>query len=297
MRLIRKILKYFAWSLALSFLYYVVFAMAVSSDTEKWYEAQIKAYSENDAQMMERVRLLEDVVCGLELKDEQIYQAVFHTSAPRLPELSETDVFSQIYAGDVPEYKIYKYSNSQMDTLLRKAERIEACLAKVDSVARVSRSGLPPLRVPVDDFSAAMTGASLGQKMSPFYKVETYHGGLDLMCPAGTAVRAVAAGVVSDVVKRGHSQGNIVTVKHSGGYKTRYAFLTDIQVDKGDRVSPGTLLGKVGMSGQSYAPHLHYEVQRDSLTMNPVHYLFTGVSPVDYTNILIISSNTRQSMD
>lgn len=296
MRLLRKILKYFAWSLALSFLYYLVFAMLVSSDTEKWLEAQIKSYAQNDAAMKERVDLLEDVVRGLELKDEQIYQAVFHTSAPRLPELSQTDVFAQISAEDVPEYRIYKYSNSQMDTLLRKAEKIEKCLAKVDSAARVSRSLLPPLRVPVDEFSPAMTGASTGRKVSPFYKVETSHEGMDILCPTGTAVRAVAHGVVKDVTK-GRSQGNIVTLSHFGGYRTRYAFLTDIQVDKGDKVSAGDLLGKVGMTGKSYAPHLHYEVLRDSLVLNPVHFLFTGVSPVDYTNMLIISSNTRQSMD
>lgn len=285
-------------SVALSIVYYVIFALFVSSDTEKKLREENRMYSRDYEKMSWRVRILEETVAGLEVKDEQIYQAVFHTSAPRMPELSTTDFFAQDFAEDVPDTKIFAYISSQVGDLLGKASVIEEKLAgAVAKVQAGKNQACPPLSVPIDGFSSSMTGASVGQKVSPFYKVETSHDGLDIICPAGTTVRATASGTVSKVVRSGQALGNTVTIRHPGGYVTKYAHLNDVKVESGDRVKRGAVLGFVGVSGQAYAPHLHYEVRRDSLLVNPVHYMFADVTPVDYTNMLILSANTKQSMD
>ena len=70
-----------------------------------------------------------------------------------------------------------------------------------------------------------------------------------------------------------------------------------MDVHAGQRVTAGRKLGTVGMSGQAFAPHLHYEVRLDGAAMDPVGYFFASVSPADYANILYMSVNTMQSMD
>ena len=84
---------------------------------------------------------------------------------------------------------------------------------------------------------------------------------------------------------------------HPGGYQTRYLHLAEISVTQGQKVRKGTRLGTVGMSGTSFAPHLHYEVLQDGRICNPVDYLLGSVSPRDYANMLYMSVNTAQSMD
>ena len=66
---------------------------------------------------------------------------------------------------------------------------------------------------------------------------------------------------------------------------------------KGQKVKRGQVIGQVGMSGNSFAPHLHYEVLKDTLRMDPLNYLFASVTPDDYMGMLFMSVNTGQSMD
>ena len=81
------------------------------------------------------------------------------------------------------------------------------------------------------------------------------------------------------------------------GYVTRYAHLADIETRKGRKVRRGARLGYVGVSGNSFAPHLHYEVLRDTLVLDPVNHFFASVTPEEYMNMLIMSVTTGQSMD
>ena len=150
---------------------------------------------------------------------------------------------------------------------------------------------------PLKKFTFAQTGASTGVKVNPFYKVKLSHNGLDMIAPSGEPVYASAKGIVSDVTKSRKGLGNVVTIDHGNGIKTRYAHLADIEVRKGRAVKKGTRIGYVGVSGNSFAPHPHYEVLRDTVVLDPVNHLFASVGPEEYVNILIMSSMTGQSMD
>ena len=93
------------------------------------------------------------------------------------------------------------------------------------------------------------------------------------------------------------SYGNCVKIDHGNGYLTRYAHLENTRVLKGQKVTRGQRIGQVGMSGNSFAPHLHYEIQKDTLLMDPLNYLFASVSPDEYMRMLFMSVNTGQPMD
>ena len=123
------------------------------------------------------------------------------------------------------------------------------------------------------------------------------HNGLDLIAPAGDPVYAVADGRVKEIIRSRKGLGNVVVIDHGNGYVTRYAHLADIETRKGRKVRRGARLGYVGVSGNSFAPHLHYEVLRDTLVLDPVNHFFASVTPEEYMNMLIMSVTTGQSMD
>ena len=106
-----------------------------------------------------------------------------------------------------------------------------------------------------------------------------------------------ADGVVRNVIRSRKGLGNVVEIDHGNGYVTRYAHLADVEVKKGRELKRGSRIGYVGVSGNSFAPHLHYEVLRDTLILDPVNHLFASVSPDEYMNMLIMSASTGQSLD
>ena len=107
----------------------------------------------------------------------------------------------------------------------------------------------------------------------------------------------MADGVVRYVDHSSTGLGNVVAINHSGGYVTSYAHLENTRVNRGQKVVRGKQIGQVGMSGNSFAPHLHYEVRKDSVRVDPLNYMFASVTPEDYMWMLFMSSNTGQSMD
>lgn len=133
--------------------------------------------------------------------------------------------------------------------------------------------------------------------MNPFYKVMTMHEGIDLIAGQGTPVLASCDGVVSLVKRSKKGLGNVVEITHANGYMTRYAHLADITVREGEKVQAGRRIANVGITGNSFAPHLHYEVRRDSLLLNPVNFFFASFSPEDYMKVAYMAASTGQSMD
>ncbi|MDH5610263.1 MAG: peptidoglycan DD-metalloendopeptidase family protein [Cyclobacteriaceae bacterium] len=112
-----------------------------------------------------------------------------------------------------------------------------------------------------------------GMRMHPVEKVERMHMGIDISAATGTPVIATADGVVEVAEYLPHTYGNMLLIRHGDTYKTRYAQLDDYVVKAGDPVRQGQVIGHVGSSGKSTAPHLHYEVQKDNRNVDPKDYI------------------------
>ncbi|MRR08900.1 M23 family metallopeptidase [bacterium] len=98
------------------------------------------------------------------------------------------------------------------------------------------------------------------------------HQGLDIAVPRGTPVHAPGEGVVTHAARMG-DYGNMVELDHGTGYTTRFGHLSQIDVEVGDRVLKGQIIGLVGSTGRSTGPHLHYEVRMNGTPVNPIDYL------------------------
>lgn len=290
-----KAAKYFLVTASLAVVYYVVFSFVISTDSERKLKRQNQMYRQMYKELSEREELVGDVLDGLKAKDNEIYHRLFNSDAPDLGGVYKYALLSDV--DSIQNGLIVNYSKVKLDTLDKKADRVEANFRKIMEVVSDKSSVLPPMTNPLETFSYARTGASVGERINPFYKVRTFHGGLDLISQQGEAVNAAADGVVKEVTHSSKGLGNVVSIDHGNGYLTRYAHLENTKVSKGQKVTRGQKIGQVGMSGNSFAPHLHYEVFRDTLRMDPLNYLFASVSPDDYMGMLFMSANTGQSMD
>lgn len=290
---IRRILVFFVATASMTVLYYVVFAMIFSTDEEQRLKDENRMFEREFPALEEKEALLSDVIDGLRMRDDMIYEEIFHTSAPNMDPLSSIDFL----ADSIPDSDIVLYADRKISNVAASAGRVEDNFRRIMQVMQDSSFVMPPMTNPLNDFSFAQTGASVGDRINPFYKVSMRHNGLDMIAPAGQPVHAAADGVVCNVIKSRKGLGNVVEIDHGNGYMTRYAHLADIEVSKGRKVEKGKRIGYVGVSGNSFAPHLHYEVMRDTLVLDPVNYLFASVTPGEYANILVMSVATGQSMD
>lgn len=279
---------------SLAAFYYLIFSLVVNTDEEKRLKMENRLYEKLYPEMEQKEKLISDVVKDLQARDNAIYKQIFKSQAPSVdPQNSALFFFATDSTADKD---IVEYTERRSLALLDMTSRIDSNFKEVFSDAASSRT-LPPMLVPVPDLKFAQVGASVGKKMDPFYKVLTMHNGIDLIAGQGTPVLATADGVVLEVKRSGKGSGNIVEIGHDGGYRTLYAHLQDIVVRKGEHVKAGRKIANVGMSGNSFAPHLHYEVHRDSLVLDPVNFFFASFSPEDYMKAAYMAATTGQSLD
>ena len=292
---IRRILMFFVATISLAIVYYILFALVFSTEEERALKQENRLYEQEYPEMARKEALLADVVEGLKVKDDRIYEEIFNTSAPNMDQFSSLEFLMAL--DSIPDTDIVTHSEGRLDNLEASAGRVEENFRKVMEVMAAGDFVMPPMSNPLKDFTFAQTGASIGDKINPFYKVPMKHNGLDLIAPAGDPVYAVADGTVKEIIRSRKGLGNVVVIDHGDGYVTRYAHLADIEIRKGRKVRRGARLGYVGVSGNSFAPHLHYEVLRDTLVLDPVNHFFASVTPEEYMNMLIMSVTTGQSMD
>jgi len=154
----------------------------------------------------------------------------------------------------------------------RQLYRINLARAHVERLNRTLTT--VPVRKPVDgeiDFSSGF-----GMRVDPFLKAPAMHTGLDMRGETGDPVRATATGTVTHAGPNG-GYGKMVEIDHGNDLSTRYAHLSAIEVKVGQSVRIGQIIGRIGSSGRSTGPHLHYETRVDGEPVDPQKYLRAGV--------------------
>lgn len=144
--------------------------------------------------------------------------------------------------------------------------------AKLAAIADRVAVRAPDVRVLTTEPVAAenMKGASsgFGWRDDPIRHVRKFHGGDDYRGDRGVPVMAAGDGVIAFCGRRG-GYGNVIDVDHGNGLVTRYAHLSKIGIHKGDKVAAGQTIGKLGSTGRTTGPHLHFEVRIDNSPVDP----------------------------
>lgn len=153
----------------------------------------------------------------------------------------------------------------------REAARLQDTLVETDRLRRLAPA--VPLRRPLG--AGAQQTSGFGARLDPFLGRAAMHAGLDFRDTIGANVRATAAG---EVVRAGWSggYGNMVEIDHGNGLTTRYGHMMSISVAEGDHVAAGGVVGRLGSTGRSTGPHLHYETRIDGEAVDPQRFLKAG---------------------
>ena len=130
-----------------------------------------------------------------------------------------------------------------------------------------------PVRRPL--IGEADVSSPFGYRPDPFLGRPALHPGVDLVQPYGSTVKATGAGRVVHAGPMG-GYGNMVEIDHGNGLATRYGHMSEVLVDEGQEVEAGATLGRLGSTGRSTGPHLHYEVRVDGEPVDPTRFLHAG---------------------
>ncbi len=157
------------------------------------------------------------------------------------------------------------------------------------------RNRIPAIQ-PVINQQLTLLTASYGMRIHPFYRTLQSHQGVDYTVPEGSRVFATADGRVKEIASRS-TAGRTIVIDHGNGYETSYSHLLAVNVRRGQEVRRGDIIGLSGNTGLSIAPHLHYEVRHNGMRVDPIHYFFMELSPVEYQRIIRIAQSGMQSFD
>ena len=157
-------------------------------------------------------------------------------------------------------------------TFERQLARINAARGELDRYNRTLVN--VPLRKPI--VGEVDMSSPFGARMDPFLRGPAIHTGIDLRGDKGDPVRVTAAGKVVTASWQG-GYGNMIEVDHGNGLSTRYGHLSAIEVKVGQHVTPGQTIGRIGSTGRSTGPHLHYETRVDDVAVDPQKFLRAGV--------------------
>lgn len=244
-----------------------------------------------------KVEGMERSINDIQQHDDNIYRIIFGiepNSEPKDSALSYND--------------LTRYSNTELIAMA--SRKLDSVLLQVESKAEIYNNVIEksqsrtkflaavPSVFPVDNTnSIARVASGYGYRIHPIYQTLKMHSGIDIAAPAGTNVYATGNGRVASIENHPTNRGKVIVIDHGYGYKTVYEHLGKTKVKAGQRVSRGDVIGEVGSSGRSTAPHLHYEVHKRNKTENPVNYYYADLSPEQYDNMIKASSLTTMSFD
>lgn len=273
----------------------------LDSPKERMLKRELEQYELQYKILNDRLNKVQAVVADIQDRDDNIYRVIFESepipSSVRKAGFGGADRYeklegyknSDIIKGttqklDMITSQLYVQSKSY-DEVFELAKRKEEMMAAIPAIQPVSNKDLRRI------------GSYFGYRTDPFYKVTKMHDGIDFTAPVGTEIYATGNGRIAEIERSRGGYGNCIVIDHGFGYKTLYAHLSKIDVKQGQKVVRGQVIGKVGNTGKSTAPHLHYEVHKGKSAIDPINFFFNDLTPEEYELMIELSQRPSQTLD
>lgn len=300
-----KIFTYLSSSLSLALVIVIVIINTYETPKSKALKRENQQLITQYELMSKDLERIENVLGELQQRDDNIYRVIFEAepipSSVRKAGFGGSNKYSHLESLD--NNKLIIETARKLDVLSKAAyiqsksydDVLELALNKEKMLASI------PAIQPVKNKDLKRTASGWGYRMHPIYKVRKMHYGMDFTAPVGTPVFATGDGVVVEMKGSKRTRvgfGLVVKIDHDYGYETVYAHLNAFNVSRvGQKVKRGDIIGYVGNSGGSTAPHLHYEVHKNGKAVNPQYFYYKDLTPQEYDKMIAISSNIGQTLD
>ena len=298
---IQNLLVYILSALIITSLSFFVFYSFFDSPKEKKLKSEINFLTSNYQKFESKLLDIETVLDDIQKRDDNIYREIFEAN-PIPTEIRKAGF------GGVNKYKYLEgFSNTE---LLKELDNKFDVLKKqlyvqsksFDQIIELTKdknkmlSSIPAIQ-PLSNKDLSRMASGFGYRIDPIYKTRKFHAGMDFSAKTGTPIYATGDGKVFKVSKSKRGYGNHVVIDHGYGYKTLYAHMSKTAVKRNQKVSRGDVIGFVGNTGKSVAPHLHYEVHKDGKKIKPVNFYYNDLNAEEYERMIEISSRSNQSFD
>ena len=294
-RLLRMLSTVFTGILFAGVVLFIAYSF-FSSPKELMQERELQQYKLQYSVLSTRIDRLEDVAENLQDRDDNIYRIIFEAE-PVPGEIRQGGIGGSDRYARLKGYKnseLIIMTTQKMDELSNKLYVQSHSYDEVFNMAKNmdQMTACIPAIQPISDKYKRRISSFYGYRIHPIYKRRVFHDGLDFSAPTGTEIYAAGDGVVEKSSRSSYGYGNTIAIDHGYGYKTVYAHLKDLNVRRGQKVKRGQVIGTVGNSGLSTAPHLHYEVIRNNRKVNPIYYFFNDLKPEDYEKIINVANSS-----
>ncbi|MBR6063638.1 MAG: peptidoglycan DD-metalloendopeptidase family protein [Bacteroidales bacterium] len=294
--IVKRVLWLFASALTFAVIFIWIAFYLIDSPKEKMLQQENEQLKEQLQEMDNQLNLMSEAMADIENRDDNIYRVIFEADPmpveERYPKLYEQNMAG---VGGTDALALLQDVSNKANQLI---VRLSAQSHSFDTIAEIAQrksdmlTSIPAIR-PLKGVKTISSG--FGGRYHPILKTIRMHTGVDLSAPKGTPVYATADGVVSRE-KGGSGYGIVVILNHGYSYQTLYAHLSKKVVKPGQKVKRGQLIGYVGNTGLSFGTHLHYEVIKNGVKVNPVHYFFDDITPEEYDAILESSKIVNQAL-
>jgi murein DD-endopeptidase MepM/ murein hydrolase activator NlpD len=293
-----RIVVYVAAVVVIAVLLNVVYSLFFDTPKERQIRRENEMLLKEYETLSERKQMVDTVMQEVKRIDKDIYRLIFDTEPLQADENQATGLTYQNLWKESDE-EIVTMSAHKLDSMIGQLNRSEpmydVLMIKGDNRGEMLPA-IPAIQ-PIENRDLTLVASGFGYRIHPIYKIFKMHNGIDFSAPVGTPVFATGEGTVAGTTRSARGLGNQILIDHGFGYSTLYACMDEINVRQGQQVKRGDLIGRVGDSGLSVAPHLHYEVHLNGEPMNPINYFFLDLSPLDYARLIVISMMSGQSFD
>lgn len=299
--------KIWSWSkklfstLSLAIVIFFIVSVFVDSPKEKALKRENDEILAQYRLLSNEMEKLNGVLKNLESRDDNIYRVIFETEPIDA-------AIRRAGSGGVNKYEHLKglknadllISTSQKLDELSKALYIQS--KSYDDVEKLAKNKLHmmasiPAIIPISLKNPRNhVSSAFGYRMHPFYKTIKLHSGMDFSGAIGTPIHATGDGVVESVETQ-NGYGKCILINHGFSYKTLYGHLNAYNVKVGQKVKRGDVIGYMGDTGMSFGPHVHYEVRKNNIPVNPINYYFNDLTADEYDKLVAAANNTGQTMD
>lgn len=248
-----------------------------------------------------KVALMDEALTAIEDRDNNLYRVYFNSSP-----INEEERRAGL--GGVNRYKdLEGFNNSDLIiNSSKKVDEIMKALAiqsnSLDDITKLAKqkekllAAIPAIQ-PVKNEDLRQMASGFGYRSDPFTKIRKFHKGMDFSAKTGTPIYATGDGIVRKADASLSGYGNHIEITHGYGYMTLYAHLSKYKVRAGQRVKRGDIIGYVGSTGRSEAPHLHYEVHKNGEVVNPLNFYYGSISAKEYVLLAKLANQENQSLD
>lgn len=296
-----QVLSYLATGLVFATITILIAYKYLDSPKEKQLQREISELSLQYELLNGRMEQVTEVLGDIQERDNNVYRTIFE--AEPIPASIRQAGF-----GGVNRYKeLQGFNNSalmvetskRLDMISKQlyiqSKSFDELVVLVKGKAKLLAS-IPAIQ-PISNEDLRHQPSGFGWRTHPIYKTAEFHPGMDFAAAQGTEIYSTGDGTIERADALAQGYGNHIVINHGYGYKTLYGHMSKMAVRAGQVVKRGQLIGYVGSTGLSTAPHVHYEVMKAGEKMNPINYYYNDLTPEQYQKLIELSSQSSQSFD